>query len=91
MHAKFASGSFGEKANILKAVGQNPILIDKKLSLTENEWLLPIKRELPAIKNELAKVITDAENCKSESSQSREQSVMSHWYPGRDSNPRPVG
>lgn len=85
---KFANGTFTERTNILLAIGQNPVLIDKKLHITPSEWLIPIQKGLPTIKAELDKVRTDAENCKTESSQSREQSLMSHWYTGRDSNPR---
>src|SRR5665213_1958161 len=88
---KFASGDFAERANILKAIGQNPILIDKKVVITPSEWLIPIKRELPAIKAELSKVRTDSSINKNESSLDREQSVMSHWYARRDSNSRPHG
>jgi site-specific DNA recombinase len=86
---KFASGDFAEKANILKAIGQNPILIDKKVQITPNEWLIPLQRELPAMKAELSKVRTNNSINKNESPLDREQSLMSHWYTRQDSNLRP--
>jgi hypothetical protein len=42
--------------DILLAIGYNPVLIDKKILITPNEWIIPIQRELPALKKLLEKV-----------------------------------
>jgi site-specific DNA recombinase len=82
---KFANGTFTERTNILLAIGQNPILVDKKLQITPNEWLLPLHKELPSIKAKLEQVRTAPDQIKKAS----EEALMSHWYTRQDSNLRP--
>ena len=42
-NAKFVNGDIADKKEILLAIGQNPVLIDGKLQLTPNEWLMPLR------------------------------------------------
>ncbi len=81
----FASGDFGTKRDILLAIGYNPVLLDKKLLITPNEWMKPVKNELPRLKLNLNKVRTDPQQFKKAS----EEAIISSWYPGLESNQRP--
>jgi site-specific DNA recombinase len=83
---KFENGSFTERTNILLSIGQNPVLRDKKLEITPNEWLVPLQKDLPMMKAELDRVRTYPDQIKKAS----EEALMSHWYARRDSNPRPL-
>lgn len=42
-NTKFVDGDLADKKEILMAIGQNPLLLDGKLSLTSNEWMVPIE------------------------------------------------
>ena len=63
---EFLMGDMQTKKEILMALGQNPMLKDKKLSIQANEWLKPIAESYPALEKEyqgleLAKVGTNKE------------------------------
>lgn len=75
----FRDGDFGTRRQILLAIGCNPILLDKTVSIEPNPWLTPIKDKLPQIKSELRKVETDGSIKKNKSSLDREQSLVSSW------------
>lgn len=75
----FRKGDFGTRREILLAIGCNPVLQDKTVSITPNPWLIPIKDKLPQIKSELSKVETDGPIKKNKSSLDREQSLVSSW------------
>lgn len=81
----FVSGDFGARRDILLAIGYNPILLDKKLLITPNEWMKPIKNELPALKVSLEKVRTDPQQFR----KSSKEAIIASWYPGLGSNQRP--
>lgn len=81
----FTSGDFGARRDILLAIGYNPILLDKKLLITPNEWMKPIKNELPALKVSLEKVRTDPQQLR----KSSKEAIIANWYPGLGSNQRP--
>ncbi|QQG51088.1 MAG: hypothetical protein HZB75_01075 [Candidatus Saccharibacteria bacterium] len=53
---RFAKGDFGVRRGILLAVGYNPVLMDKKILITPSEWMIPMQRELPAIKKLLGRL-----------------------------------
>lgn len=42
-NAKFVNGDIADKKEILVAIGQNPVLLDGKLQITPNEWLMPLR------------------------------------------------
>ncbi len=56
---KFASGDLADKKDILLAIGQNPLLIDKSLSLAPYDWLIPVGKSAKSIRTELDKVRTE--------------------------------
>jgi len=41
------------------AVGQNPILTDGKLTITPNEWLIPVAKSVKVLRADLEKVRTE--------------------------------
>jgi len=55
---KFVNGEFADKKEILLAIGQNPILLDGKLTITPDEWLIPVKNNAKRFRSELDKVKT---------------------------------
>ncbi len=79
---KFVTGNVNDKVEILLAIGQNPILIDKKLVITPNEWLIPIKNEVQALRNEIEKVRTEPHKIQKAS----EDAILKSWYTRQDSN-----
>jgi site-specific DNA recombinase len=61
---KFADGSFSDKKEILLAIGQNPVLLNGKVQITPDEWLIPIKNNASRFRSELDKVKTMPEQMK---------------------------
>ncbi len=55
---KFVNGEFADKKEILLAIGQNPVLLDGKLTITSDEWLIPVKNNAKRFRSELDKVKT---------------------------------
>jgi site-specific DNA recombinase len=75
----FRNGDFGIRREILLAIGCNPIIMDKTISIEPNPWVIPIQDNLPQIKSELVKVETVSPINKNKSSLDREQSLVSSW------------
>lgn len=82
---KFRVGDFPIRRNILLAIGYNPLLIDKTVTITPNNWLIPIKKELPQLKQQLDQVRTAPQQIRND----LESSIFSSWYPGLELNQRP--
>ena len=76
---KFRIGDLSTRRDILLSIGYNPILINNTVVITPNPWLIPMAEALPSIKTELAKVITESENCNDASATDREQKLVSQW------------
>jgi len=55
---KFMDGDIADKKDILLSIGQNPILIDKKLEVASYDWLIPVAKSAKGIRAELEKVRT---------------------------------
>ena len=84
---KFNKGGIADKRRVLSALGSNPILTDRKLSLEEHFWLQPIKKNKTQILDEIKKVRTLPQQMKNAS----EEAIYQSWLEMRDSNPRMVG
>ena len=84
---KFNKGGIADKRRVLSALGSNPILTDRKLSLEEHFWLQPIKKNKTQILDEIKKVRTLPQQMKNAS----EEAIYQSWLGMRDSNPRMVG
>lgn len=81
-NGKFKAGNFPIRRNILLAIGYNPLLVDKTVTITPNNWLIPIKKELPQLKQQLDEVRTAPQQIRND----LESSIFSSWYPGLGSN-----
>ena len=86
-NAKFVNGDIADKKEILLAIGQNPVLLDGKLQITPNELLIPLRDNTKHFVEQLEQVRTMSQQMK----KSLLEALSLEWYPGRDSNPRPVG
>ena len=85
MNNKFSEADIFEKSRILKAIGENPVLIDGNLSITPYGWLQPIKKELAA-----RGVSGDMVRTSSQQIENDDCSVEKlKWYPGLELNQRP--
>lgn len=76
------------KRHILMTLGANFTLKDQTLTLTPNEWLIPIAESYPAIEKAYLNVRTN----KNSTSTDREMlfdKIFQSWYPELDSNQRP--
>ncbi len=56
---KFKDGDLGNKKDVLQAIGQNPKLLNGKILITPNEWLIPVAQHAKRIRAELDKVRTE--------------------------------
>lgn len=74
--SKFISGDLSEKAEILLAIGQNPVLLDRTLHITPNKWMIPVRDSSKAIRTELDKVRTAPDKIRKAS----EEAQKSTWY-----------
>ncbi len=88
---KFVTGDINDKKEILLAIGQNPVILDRKLQITPNEWLLPIKKALPELRADEQMVRTKVISSHKNASLDREAKMVSVWYARQDSNLRPFG
>lgn len=79
---KFMNGDVADKKDILLAIGQNPILIDRKLEITPNEWLIPVANSAKGIRAEIEKVRTMPQQIQKAS----EEAVRLKWCGRRESN-----
>ena len=84
---KFANGDLRDKRNILATIGQNPVLLNGKLEITPNEWLIPIKNSAKITNTRIDEVRTMPDKIKKDA----EASIYQSWLGWRDSNPRMPG
>ena len=83
---KFSNGSFLIKKEIIQAIGRNPVLVDGRLIVTPNDWLIPIEKGLPELKEQISKVRTEI-NSSDENSLLDEEAILKNlWYTRQDSN-----
>ncbi len=87
---KFALGSLLVKKEIIQAIGKNPVLMDGKLVITSNKWLIPIENGLPEIKRQIRMVRTGINSSDKNSLLDEEAILKNLWYTRRDSNARPL-
>lgn len=55
---KFVTGDIAAKKELLLAIGQNPVLLDGKLHLTPNEWLIPLRDQTIYFRQQIEQVRT---------------------------------
>lgn len=61
---KFINGELTDKKEILLAIGQNPVLLNGKLSITPDEWLIPIKNNAKHFNSEINRARTMSQQMK---------------------------
>lgn len=84
-NAKFVNGDIVDKKEILLAIGQNPVLIDGKLQITPNEWLMPLRDNTKRFVEQFEQVRTMSQQMKNDLL----DALRLEWYTRRDSNARP--
>ncbi len=83
---KFANGTIADKKEILTAIGQNPVLIDGKLQVTPDDWLIPLRNSTKEIREEVIKVRLMSEQIRNKLL----EALRIRWYTRQDSNLRPL-
>lgn len=86
----FDKGDIQTKKEILAALGQNPTMKDKKLSINLNEWFVPIQNGDKSIKPK-SEPSLPPENPQYKRKNTRTESDVVSWLGRWDSNPRPIG
>lgn len=84
---KFKAGSLDDKRKIISAIGSNPTLTDKKLSLNVYFWLQPIAKAKEKLTENKELARTPHQQMKNTS----EEGIYHLWLGMRDSNPRMPG
>lgn len=79
---KFTNGDVADKKDILLAIGQNPLLTDRKLHLASYIWLVPVAESAKMIRTELNKVRTEPQQTQKAS----EEALRLKWCGRRESN-----
>jgi len=75
-NSKFVSGDLADKKDILLAIGQNPLLLDGKLTITPNEWMVPIGNVTKQLRVDIEKVRTLPQQGRNESL----EAIRLKWY-----------
>jgi len=78
------------KKEILMALGKTPTIINKKLIIEPNDWLIPIKNGYLALEKKYLGLELDKMPMNKAKTEAL-TSVRAQWLPGWDSNPRPIG
>jgi site-specific DNA recombinase len=81
---KFTEGDVANKKDVLLAIGQNPVLMNGKLYITPNRWLLPVANSARGIRAELEKV----RNLPLQMQKASEEAIRLKWCGWGESNPR---
>jgi DNA invertase Pin-like site-specific DNA recombinase len=55
---KFVTGDLAAKKELLLAIGQNPVVLDGKLHITPNEWLIPLREQTVYFRRQIEQVRT---------------------------------
>jgi site-specific DNA recombinase len=79
---KFSNGDLADKKDVLLAIGQNPVLVDRKLQITPNIWLEPVAKNAKSFRVALEKVRTEPQQIQKDS----EESLRLNWCGRRESN-----
>ena len=85
-NAKFVNGDIADKKEILLAIGQNPVLLDGKLQITPNEWLLPLRDNTKRFVEQFEQVSTMTQQMKNDLL----DALRLEWYARQDLNLRPL-
>lgn len=87
---KFNNGELNDKAEVLLAIGENPVLKDRTLSITPNKWMISVGENAKVIRTELAKVRTENNRLDEKGLLDKEATLKNSWYTRQDSNLWPL-
>lgn len=76
------------KRHMLMTLGANFTLTNQTLTLTPNEWLIPIAESYPEIEKAYLNVRTNKNSTSSDKKMLFDK-IFQSWYPGLESNQRP--
>ncbi len=82
----FKEGDFNTKRQILTTLGGNFTLLDGDLSITPNEWLVPIENTYPELKKRYLKVRTKQKTTSPDEDMAL-AAISESWRASGDSNP----
>ena len=82
----FITGGLNQKREIFAALGQNFLVKDKEVSITPNEWLVPIEKAYPALEAEFKRLELDKKLSVEGRNAAYAQLILS-WGAYRESNP----
>ena len=85
-HKEFLTGDLQKKKEILMGLGSHPIILDGKLTIQANEWLVPIENGYPALKAEYERLELHKLPLNKTKTEAL-ASVRLNWSGCRDSNP----
>ncbi len=86
----FINGDTQTKKEILMALGQNPKILNVKISFQLNEWLQPIKKTYSDLEIEYKRLEPEKTGV-IEAKDIKKEEICKTWLPGSDSNQRPSG
>lgn len=84
----FKTGDLNTKRTILMTLGENFLLKDKKLTLQQSAWLIPIEKNYPTIESEYLRRVGTNQKASPKVKEEALASVSENWRARRDSNPR---
>ena len=79
-------GGLDKKREIFAALGQNFLVKDKQVSITTNEWFVPIEKAYPALEAEYKRLELDKNLTDTKRNAAFAQLILS-WGGYRESNP----
>lgn len=86
----FINGNMQIKKEILMSLGQNPTILDGKILIKANEWLIPIENDYPKLKAEYERLEPHRNRLDKRKTEAL-ASIRLRWLGKRDSNPRMHG
>ena len=81
----FDSDDWERKRAVIKRLGADLKLSNRTIQFTPVKYLVPIAEKYPELKEQFELARTDSEQMK----KGLKEGLISQWYTGRDSNPRP--
>ena len=82
----FDSDDWERKRAVIKRLGADLKLSNRTIQFTPVKYLVPIAEKYPELKEHFELARTDSEQMKKD----LKEGLISQWYTGRDSNPRPL-
>ncbi len=84
---EFLLGGINKKREIFAALGQNFYVKDKKVSITANDWLIPIEKAYPELEAEYKRLELD-KTLDNKAKTAALSAVITRWQGWRESNPQ---